>query len=608
MNAIGQFFKTLWRGLRTVQSVIGTLLFFILLLWLGLAVFSNPVPNIPDRGALVIEPVGFIVEQKFEKDTLEILFPDETRQIPETLLRDITTAIRHAKTDERITALVLNMDYLYGAGLAQLHYIGQLVEDFKRTGKPVYAYGLGFSGGQYLVASFADEIYMHPKGSIIITGYGTYPLYYREAIEKIKAKVHVFRAGTFKSYTEPYTRDNMSDEAKEANMTLLTSLWDDFLAQVSSSRGITPETITASYDTMSKDLTDRGGDFAALALDQGLVDGLLTEGEWEGMMAERVGNDASPYGYSAVNFANYNLATAKARLGFGDKVAVVTVSGEIVIGESSDGIAGAYTINRHLQTARFDDSIKAVVLRIDSPGGGLLASELIREEVELLKAAGKPVIVSMGSVAASGGYYIAAPADEIWAQPTTITGSIGVFGMLPTFEGSLDAIGIHADGVGTTPLAGDFVLGKTLTPLAEDIFQQSVNNSYAQFIGMVAENRNLTAEDVDAVGQGRVWAGKAAKDFGLVDSLGNFEDAVAAAGIRANLSGFQIIYIEDEIDFSTSLMEWFFAKAGFEGRQQKQAPSLAKTLLHDFEKAYQALKNFNDPNSVYMLCEACEVR
>lgn len=608
MSEVSKFFKALWKGIKTVQSIIGTILFFGLVLWIGMAFFANPVPKIPNQGALVIEPVGYIVERKSEKDTLEILFPDETQQAPETLLRDVATAIRQAKTDERITSLVLNMDYLFGAGLAQLHYIGQLVEDFKRSGKPVYAYGLGFSGGQYLVASFADEIYMHPMGSVILTGYGSYPLYYREAIEKIKAKVHVFRAGSYKSYSEPYTRDSMSDEAKEANLALINSLWDDFTAQVSNSRGISAETLKASYETLSQDLAERGGDFAVLAQDQGFVDGLMSENDWQTFMAGVAGESNNFYGYSGTGFTNYLLATEEDRLGFGDKVAVVTVSGEIILGESTATQAGAFTVIRHLQTARFDTSVKAVVLRIDSPGGGLLASELIREEVELLKEAGIPVIASMGAVAASGGYYIAAPADEIWAQPTTITGSIGVIGMLPTFEGSLDAIGIHSDGVGTTPLSGDFVLGRPLSPLAEDIFQQSVENSYAGFIEMVAENRALTPEDVDAVGQGRVWTGTAAHSYGLIDNLGNFEDAVAAAGLRADLNGFSTTFIEEQDDFSKGLVEWFFAKTGPENIQTREAPSLAKTLLHDLEKAFSALSSFNDPNSVYVLCENCEVR
>lgn len=608
MSKIGKFFKAIWKGLRTVQSVVATLLFIVLVFWLGMVLFSNPLPHIPNQGALIIDPVGYIVEKRSEKDTLEILFPDETRQAPETLLRDLASAIRHAKTDERITSLVLNMDYLFGAGLAQLHYIGQLVDDFKRSGKPVYAYGLSFSGGQYLVASFADEIYMHPMGSVLLTGYGTYPLYYREAIEKIKAKVHVFRAGSYKSFGEPYTRDNMSDEAKEANLALITSLWQNFTAQVRASRGITPDALNASYGTLSQDLAERGGDFALLAQDQGFVDGLMRETEWQSFMAGKAGENGSNYGYSATSFSDYLLATEADRLRGIDQVAVVTVSGEIILGESGRGLAGAFTVIRHLQTARHDDNVKAVVLRIDSPGGGLLASELIREEVVLLKEAGKPVIVSMGAVAASGGYYIAAPADEIWAQPTTITGSIGVIGMLPTFEGSLDAIGIHSDGVGTTPLSGDFGFGRPLSPLAQDLIQQSVENSYTQFVEMVAENRALTPEDVDAAGQGRVWTGTAAEALGLVDNLGNFEDAVAAAALRADISRFTTTFIGEEPDFSMELVEWFFTKVGPENLQTREVPSLAKALLYDLEKAFRALSAFNDPNAVYVLCENCEVR
>lgn len=607
-SPVKKFFKTLFKVVRTAQAVLGTVVFLVMLVVFYSFLSGPPAPQVPAKGALLIQPLGFIVEKKTERDPFEMMVRDERDIIPETLMRDIAAAIRYAKTDERISALVIDMDYVAGAGLAQLHYIGQLIDDFKISGKPVYAYGIGFSDGQYLVASHADEIYMHPLGSVLFTGYGIYPLYFREAIDKIKATVHVFRAGEYKSYGEPFVRNTMSDEAKEENSVLLDSLWAAFVEQVSTARGIPPEALMGAYDTLSEDLLTVGGDTALLAMGQGFIDGLKTENEWNEYMAENVGAADNYLGYSGIDMAGYLAATADERARNGAEIAVVVVRGELIVGESRDGTAGSFTVIRHLTQALYDDNVKAVILRVDSGGGSLLASEMIREEIEALKDAGKPVIASMGSVAASGGYWISAPADEIWAQPTTITGSIGVVGILPTFEGSLAEVGIHSDGVGTTPLSGDFQFGQPLSPLAQNILQQSVDNSYGQFVQMVASYRKMEPEAVDAVGQGRVWAGQAAFDYGLVDHLGNLDDAIAAAGTRAGLTTFHVRYIEDQPAFSEKFAAWLFTRVKAPGFDVRQRTSLAGMALHDIEKAYRVLTSLNDPNGVYALCEFCEVR
>ena len=611
MQGIKDVLKIIWKGIQLFKSIIGTLFFFLFLFILYNAFFTSTTPVVPKSAALVIDPAGYIVERETRKDIWDILFEDKTREIPETLLRDIGKAIETAAHDERIKALVLNMDYLHRAGLAQLHYIGGKVEDFKKSGKPVLAYGLGFSNGSYLVASFADEIYMHPYGAVFLTGYGVWPAYYKSALDKIKTKVHVFRSGPYKAYGEPYLRDDMSDEAREANRVLLDTLWGEFIEQIANARGIDPAAFRASYQTLAEDLREVGGDLAQLPVEQGLIDGLKSESQWGEYMATLVGDEGSDDGYTNIHMAQYLEATANDAVFSGisdDKIAVVVARGEIIFGENINGTAGSYTIIRQLQKARLDDSVKAVVLRIDSPGGSLLASELIREEIELVKASGKPVIASMGAVAASGGYWIASPADEIWAQPTTITGSIGVIGIVPTFEGTLDAIGIHVDGVGTTPLSGDFKLGRPLSPLARDIIQQSVENSYAQFIDMVANYRGLEPEAVDAIGQGRVWSGRAAFEFGLVDSLGNIDDAIAAAASRAELSDYQVKYFEEEPGFSEKWAEILTARAGFDLEKTRWRPGAVESFMLEIARVIERLGLLNDPSQVYVLCEMCEVR
>ncbi len=608
MQGIKDISKIIWKGIQLFKSIIGTLFFFLFLLILYNVFFTSITPVVPKSAALVIDPAGYIVERKTQKDAWDILFADKTREIPETLLRDIGKTIETAKSDERIKALVLNMDYLYGAGLAQLHYIGKKVEDFKKSGKPVLAYGLGYSNGKYLVASFADEIYMHPYGAVFLTGYGAWPAYYKSALDKIKTKVHVFRSGPYKAYGEPYLRDDMSDEAREANRALLDILWGEFIEQIADARGIKPEAFQASYQTLAEDLRRVGGDLAQLPVEQGLIDGLKSESQWGAYMAELVGDEGSVDGYTNIHMAQYLEATANDTFISGDEVAVVVARGQITFGENTNGTAGAYTVIHHLQQARLDDNVKAVVLRIDSPGGSLLASELIREEIELVQASGKPVIASMGAVAASGGYWIASPADEIWAQPTTITGSIGVIGIVPTFEGTLDAIGIHVDGIGTTPLSGDFTLGRPLSPLASDILQQSVENSYAHFIDMVASYRGLEPEEVDAIGQGRVWSGRAAFEFGLVDSLGNIDDAIAAAASKAELSDYEVKYIEEKPGFSEKLAEILTARAGFDLEQTRWRPGAVEGFMLEIARVIERLGLLNDPSQVYVLCEMCEVR
>ncbi|MCG8504937.1 MAG: signal peptide peptidase SppA [Sphingomonadales bacterium] len=598
-----------WRVIKIVQSVVSTLLFFLILFFIVLILFSIPSgerPEVPKRAALMINPQGAIVEQLTQIDPLDDIFAVQDRA-PETLLRDMLFAIRQAKDDERVEALVLTLDDMGPTGLSKLYDISEALTEFKESGKPVIAYGDYFAQGQYFLAAQADEVYLHPLGSVVLTGFGIYPTYMAAGLEKIKATVNVFKVGTYKSAIEPLIRDDMSPEAKEANALLLADLWQPFAAKIEADRGLEAGTIQAGYATLSDDLRAAGGDFAQLAVDQGLVDALKNRDEVRARLVEMVGADSSGNSFNRVAMADYVAATQPEAPGKGDKVAVVVARGTILDGDQPAGNAGGDTVARLIRQAHEKDAVKAIVLRVDSPGGSAFASEIIRREVEVAKSKAKPVVVSMGSLAASGGYWISATADEIWAAPATITGSIGIFGFFPTFDRSLDAIGVHSDGVGTTPLAGAFDVMRPMDDFTRDLIQQSIEDGYRKFLGRVAEGRDMTLEQVDAIGQGRVWSGRRALEFGLVDKLGDIDEAVASAAALAEVEDYATVYVEDEPSFEEKLIRMFFSTVGG-GFNGAGSESLAQAFFRDVSADLRGLLGLNDPNNVYAVCLACEVR
>lgn len=613
MSLLAKIFNGIFRVLQAIQAVVVSVVFLMVILF-ALAVW-NAVPDsdpviVPANAALVLNPEGVIVEQLTARDITEIIVSDDSGP-GETLLRDVVAAIRRARDDDRITALVLSLDYMAGAGASQLHYIGSVIEEFKESGKPVLAYSDGFTQSQYLIAAHADEIYLNPFGSVLLTGYGVYPTYYKSGLEKLKATVNVFRVGTYKTFAEPYLRDDMSDDAKEAYAQAIHVLWDAYVEEITSARDIDPGDFRAGIQTIGDRLKEAGGDFAQLALDQGLVDGLMTRAEWTRHLAGVVGVNGS--NYSHIDLADYVAVNANTPES-GPKVAIVVARGSILDGEQSAGTIGGDTLARLIRTARERNDVKAIVLRIDSGGGSVFASEVIRREVEATQAKGIPVIASMGAVAASGGYWIATTADEIWAAPTTITGSIGIVAILPTFERSLDAIGVHKDGVGTTPLAGGFDPMRPLSPEIKDIIQQSIENGYQRFLDRVADGRDMTVEAVDAVAQGRIWTGSDALALGLVDKLGTLDQAVAAAAAVAELDDYSTIYVEDAPSNEQRLAEYFFADAaiadGWGGSKVRGAlrPGPLQRALQEFEDELSALMALNDPNAAYALCMDCRIR
>ncbi|MEM9495656.1 MAG: signal peptide peptidase SppA [Pseudomonadota bacterium] len=572
--------------------------------------------SVPNDSALVIDPNGVLVEIAEDVDPFQLIIEeaygiDQPGQIE---VHDIVQVIREAKDDKRIKGLVLDLGNLQipSSSASKAHYIADEISKFKESGKEVVAVGDFYSQEQYIIAANADKIFMNDYGNVLVFGYGRYNIFFKSLFEKLKITSHVFRVGTFKSAIEPFIRDDMSPEAKEANRAYLSVLWREYMASVEKARGLDQGAISRYANDFSSILREADGSFAHAALDFGLVDELKSRAEQNKYLTEKFGaaRDNEDV-FKNVSYRRYLTSLDQNKDGSAPNVAVITAAGAIVDGEAPIGqAAGGDTVAALLKKARKDDDVKAVVLRVDSPGGSAFASDIIRDEILAIKKAGKPVVASMGSLAASGGYWIAAPADEIWAAPTTITGSIGIFGFFQTFENSAAEIGVYTDGVGTTDLAGIFAtpIGP-LPDAASDIIQQSVEYGYDRFLTVVGEGRSLDKEYVDSVGQGRVWIGERAKELRLVDQLGGFDQAVAAAAERAGLETYDVVeMVERRTPFERFFGTMAMAAAkvtGFEGRAKARAGVVGKLMAIADEKA-RFFEQFNDPNAVYARCLACE--
>lgn len=545
--------RGIWNAITALRNIVINLLFLVILVGVIVALTSQEAITVPESGALVINPSGIIVDQKQPIDPFAEVFGGEDEE-PETLLADLIEAIQAAETDSRIKALVLRLDSLVGAPLSSLQELGLAIEQFKSTNKPVYAFGRGYSQGQYYLASFADEITIdsHTFGifnGVFMPGFASFPLYFAEALEKLKVNVHTFRVGTYKSAVEPYVRNDMSDAVKEESKVWLGDLWSNYAADIQRNRGITAEAFadyTSRYDEL---LAGTNGDGTKLAISQGLIDGTSSLDEFSKSVASEVGKDDEG-DYARIGFREY-LKTVRPPIPMPtpgtDQIAVITAQGTILDGEQPTGTVGGETMSRLVERARENPAVKAVVIRIDSPGGSASASERIRSQLAMTQRAGKPVVVSMSGVAASGGYWIAATANKIFAQPSTITGSIGVFSIVPTLENSLAELGINSDGVGTTPLAGSLNPTRELNPRIENMLQISVESTYRKFLGIVSEGRDMTVDEVDTIAQGRVWSGSQAVDNGLVDAIGTLEDAVESAALLADVSDYEVLHIKKEL-------------------------------------------------------------
>ena len=555
---IRKFFRGLFKGLDGLRKVLHLL---VLLLIFGFVIggLSGSIPKLPDDAALVIRPEGEIVEQP-SGDPFELALA-EARGIGsgETTLRDLVDAITAARDDERIKTLVIDFDGMTGAGQPTLDEFARAVSGFRKSGKKVVATGLGFSRDTYYVAAHADEIYLDPQGLVVIEGYERFRNYYKSALDKLGVDINVFRVGTYKSAVEPYIRDDMSPADREASQAFVNSLWDSYVTAVAKARGLKPEELRGYAETVAERVRDAKGDTAKVALDAKLVTALKTPLQIEERVIALSSKDEEKETYRSVGLKDYlRVVRAEDKISKhpDTRVAVVVGSGEIVDGGGSGGVISGDATAELIRKARLDKDIKALVLRIDSPGGSVTASEQIYRELLAFKSTKRPVVISMGDLAASGGYYISAPADEIWASPATITGSIGIFGLFPTAPRTFEKLGIGVDGVGTTPLSGDLRIDRPVGPAASMLLQSTIEHGYEEFLGKVVAGRKKTRDEVDAIAQGRVWSGRDALRLGLVDKLGSFDEAVASAAKRAGLTEgkYQRDYLEPEKSFAQQLL------------------------------------------------------
>ena len=608
-KAIRYVFGGFWHGLSVCRVIAGNLIFLALLIFLLSIFLYDASEDFPERAALVLSLRGDIVEQKTETVLANRLFGEAAQE--ETLLRDVLDVVDHAAEDPRIQALVLDLRNLGQAGISKLLDIGEALERFKAGGKPVYAFSDFFDQRRYLLAAHADQVNMHPMGGVLLTGFGVYRNYVKSALEKLFIQFHVFRVGTYKSALEPFLRDNMSQYAKEANLSWLNVLWDAYKIEVAQLRGLSPQDIDDYINNGPELLARVGGDDAQLALNFGLVDALKTRDEVRDDLIRLVGEDEDEQTFNQIEFNEY-LAAIRPSLGQThpdrSKVGVIVAQGIILDGTQPTGRIGGDTLTDLIRQARLDDEIKAVVLRIDSPGGNALASDIIRRELEITRQSGKPVVVSMGSVAASGGYWIASAADQIWAAPTTITGSIGIYSAFPTFEKSLDRLGIHNDGVGTAGLSDAFDAARPLNPILAETMEQTIRHSYSQFIQKVSEGRNMTPQDVEKIAQGRVWAGKTAMELGLVDAIGNQQDAIRSAAAMADLTDYDVTYVTQPLTAREKLIKRLnrFLTGVFNGVWDRTAPPAVR-LYGKIGFEWERVMELNDPKGVYAYCLICDV-
>ena len=544
---IVRLIRGIWNTLNFTRRLIFNAVFVILLFML-FAAFFRSAPIIGEHTALVLDPEGLIVEQ-YSTDPSERalgnLSGDSTHEVQ---LRDLLRVIEAAAADRRIDRIVLIPDQ-FSAGISTLRELGQALDRFRKHGKDVVVFSEGMGQGQYYLAAHADEILLDPDGAVLLEGFSSYRSYYRDALDKLGVDVHLIKVGEYKSAAEPFILNHASDASKEADLFWMGGIWNEFLDEIAAMRKLDAGEIAADIAHLDTLVPQFNGDLAKLALDRGLVDQLATREQARELLKNKGVADDDGESFRQVGWQRYLGMQLRDDLpDLRPQIGVVVAQGEIVQGEQAQGSVGATTTVQLLRHAREDEQIKAVVLRVDSPGGDAYASEMIRREIELIQGAGKPVVVSMGDVAASGGYWISMNANEIWAQPTTITGSIGIFGLFVTIPDTLEKLGVHTDGVATTPIAGAFDIRRPFNPKIETIITSVIEKGYQDFIGKVAEARGKTPEQIDAIARGRVWSGSQAKERGLVDKLGGLQEAIASAAARADIAAdFRVRYVEHEL-------------------------------------------------------------
>ncbi|EKQ3185444.1 signal peptide peptidase SppA [Salmonella enterica] len=607
---IAGFFKWTWRVLNFVREMVLNLFFIFLVLvgvgiWMQIGNGNNSEQTA--RGALLLDISGVIVDKPSTNHRLGALgrqlFGASSDRLQENSLFDIVNAIRQAKDDRNITGIVLDLKNFTGADQPSMRYIGKALREFRDSGKPVFAVGENYSQGQYYLASFANKIWLSPQGQVDLHGFATNGLYYKTLLDKLKVSTHVFRVGTYKSAVEPFIRDDMSPAAREADSRWIGELWQNYLHTVSANRQISPQQLFPGAQAIIDGLTSVGGDTAKYALDHKLVDALASSADVEKALTKQFGWSKTENNYRAISYYDYSLKTPADT---GGTIAVIFANGAIMDGEETPGNVGGDTTASQIRDARLDPKVKAIVLRVNSPGGSVNASEVIRAELAAARAAGKPVVVSMGGMAASGGYWISTPANYIVASPSTLTGSIGIFGVINTVENSLSSIGVHSDGVSTSPLA-DISMTKALSPEVQQMMQLSIEYGYKRFITLVADARKRTPEQIDKIAQGHVSTGEDAKANGLVDSLGDFDDAVAKAAELAKLKQWHLDYYQDEPTVLDMVMDSMTGsvRAMLPEAIQAMLPAPLVSAANTVKAEGDKLAAFNDPQNRYAFCLTC---
>ena len=608
MEKFGKFLDA--TGVFARRLVVFIVLLFLVIGLLSSFGSSDQQPEISDGAILNLNINGFLVEElslsEFERAFAE--FSGETST--ETLVSDVITAIETAKNDELVDYLLLDLDQFLGGNPTKLQIIAEAIEDFKESGKKVIAYNsLGYSTAQYYLAAHADEVHMHDYAAIFIDGYRSYRTYYKSFFDKFYIDANVFKVGTFKAFVEPYFRDSMSDEAKSNIIEWITVLWSSYLSEVSAARNIDTDTLNRYIQSLDEVTDEVNGDLSVAALELGLIDQLSNKRQFRDYLYELApgeeDNDINIIGMNS--YLNTSQIESTYEAEEEKNVALIIASGGIVDGSAGPGTIAGDDFIKLIRDAYEDESVKALVLRVDSGGGSAYASEVIADELEKFKESGRPVVASMGSVAASGGYYISAPADQIFAEEFTITGSIGVGGFIPTFERALDQIGIHEDGYSTVDIITS--VAQTLTEKDKKIFQSGTDNVYQKFISKVAENRNMSLEAVDNIAQGKVWIGQKASEIGLVDQIGTLDDAISKAAELAELEeDFGVKRINRENPFEAflglSMANIIFKTMTFLGIEIHNSNL---KLLNMFKDVANDLTVYNDPRGIYMQC-FCELK
>lgn len=610
IRVVSGFFKGIYRGVVFLGSLFFCLLCLLVLGFIGVSFFYSDDFTIADNSILKLTISGNIVEQQTREEPymnyagLLMGLPDQPR---ETLLQDVLDTIDYAENDPHITAILLDLEDMGGAGLNQLEAIGSALASFKKTGKPLISIEDNYSQSQYYLAAHSSSIFLNPMGSVNLHGFGMYRFYFKDALEKLKVNFHVFRVGDHKSAVEPLTRNSMSGEDRSQSREWLSALWQNYIDDVSAQRSLKPEDINRYINAVPENLNEVDGDLALLALNSGLVDGVKTRREIRSYLVETV-NAANEDDVSFVSFGDYrNLIPSSYQTDTDnkDQIGLIVAAGTITDGYSHPGTIGAETITSLLRQARDNENIKAVVMRVNTGGGSAFASELIRQELIELKKSGKPVLVSMGSYAASGGYWISADADEIWASASTLTGSIGIFMAFPTFEELLKSGGIHRDGVGTTNLSAGIDLSRPLSGEMNDAIQLVLENGYDRFISLVASGRNLDRAKVEELAHGKVYAGVKAQKLGLVDEIGNLDQTIGAAAIKAGLDDYEVTQLLPELSFRSMILSKINSTLhSVLGSLVSQSSWLAPLYkaAQPITSVVQRFLIFPDPNGMYAHC------